>query len=300
MSDNNNGNNGKNGSNVLARKAMISTLETSSWSGRKVDKEATDELLRSKRADEGSGNFSKQLIDKEALSNIKSIISEARRYHKEITMAWDEKGGRLLPSTKYSSHTAKMRECQDKLKEEVDKFIENYDNLVNDSSYRLGDLFNNQEYPDKEELRNKFAINIDYDKVPEGNDFRLDIPEEEQEQIRKDIEKKVQDQHAEAMKRVWKRIYSAVENMHEKLKDEDKIFRNSMVRKIEDLVKILPELNVTDNKELATMTEELRNELCGIDPDDLRKDKEARKEAADKSGAVLERINELSHLYETA
>lgn len=285
---------------VLAKKAMIATLETSCWMGRKTDKDATEELLKEKKAENGAGNFSKQLIAKEALADIKAIISEARKYHKDVTLAWNENGGRLLPSTKYSAHTAKIRECQEKLEEAVEEFADQYANHVNESSHRLGDLFDNSEYPEKEDIKGKFAIDVKYDKVPEANDFRVDIPQEEQEKIREQVTEKVKMQHAEAMNRVWKRVYTAVENMHEKLKDEDKIFRNSMVEKIEDLVKILPELNITNNQELTELTEELKNELCGHNPDDLRQDKEARAEVASKSGNILDKINQISPMYQEA
>ena len=78
--------------------------------------------------------------------------------------------------------------------------------------------------------------------------------------------------------------------MHEKLADEDAIFRDSLIGNIEELVSILPDLNVADDPNLAKLTENIQENICRFDADILRNNKEARKEAVMASKDILNTI----------
>ncbi len=280
-------------SSTLAQKAMIVTLSASCWSGRMADKEATQELLASKAAAKTAGSFIKVLVDKKHLKDVRMAINSMRDYHNNQTMPWDNNGGRLLPSSKYSQYTMKLRELQRELEAAVTIFVKNYDDYVTESSIALGDLFDKEEYPFAADLGTKFFLDSEFSKINEAADFRVDIPEEDREEIKKQIESKVETKHADSMEKLWKRIYVAVEHMTEKLIDEKGIFRDSMIENIKQLVSVLPALNILDDPELADMTTELKDGLCGYTAKELRTDKVLRKDVATKSTELMSQIEKI-------
>jgi len=281
---------------ILAKKAMIVRLSSSCWSARVTDKEATRELLENKNAQKNAGSLSKALIDKKHLRDIREIIGRMKKYHNANTLPWDNDGGRLLPSTKYSDYSAFLRQVKRDLETAIQSFQSGFQSYVSDATTMLGDLYQSDDYPDQYELKEKFAIESDFSKVPESSDFRVDIPDYEQKRICKQIEDRVSQQHAESMEKVWRRIYNTIEHMHERLSNEDSVFRNSMVENITHLVDILPELNILENKALVEMTDELKGTLCGFTAEDLRKDKTLRKEVAQKSQDLMSKIGTIIDL----
>ena len=165
-------------SSILADKAMIANLTIGCWGGRIVDKEATAELLSMKSAEKTAGSFSKMLINKKHFKAIKIIINSIRQYHATVTMPWDNNGGRLLPSAKYSSYTAKLRTAQEELEIAVNLFINRYDIFKQEAEDLLGDLFDINIYPEKTELEEKFNIAVDFTKISEEEDFIVNLPDE--------------------------------------------------------------------------------------------------------------------------
>jgi hypothetical protein len=280
-------------SGILANRAMIVKLSTSSWGGRKADKSATKELLEIKRAEKKAGSVTKALIDKDhpTLKSIREIIRSMKSYHNTKTLPWDNEGGRLLPSNMHAEYAKFFRTSQEQLEEAVNNFVAEYPNLVNEASYMLGDLYDSDDYPHYSEIAQKFSLDVEFLPVPTGADFRVDIPKHEQEKIVKGIEERVEQQHATAMKHTWQRIFKTVQHMWERLADTDKVFRNTLVQNLTDLVDILPNLNILGDTHLEKMTDELRSTLCFHSPEDLRKDPELRKDTADKAREILDKIS---------
>jgi len=278
---------------VLSKKAMLVTLSTSCWTGRVTDKITGKEVCENKRADEKAGNFTKAIIEKEHFKPIRSILTEARRYHNEITLSWNDNGQRILPSSLYGDYMATMRSLQTDLEQEISAFEAKYPNLVNDATYWLGDLFDRDAYPEPNEIKSKFSIEIDIAPIPSSDDFRVQISDQEKAKVKQSIARALKEKHAKAMKRVWERVYVVVEKFHQKMVDEKAVFRNSLIDNIKSLVDLLPELNLSNDQELASMTQSLKENIYDYDPNELRKDPEVRKEAADKTRQILDNLQGL-------
>jgi len=286
-------------SNILSEKAMIARLSTSGWSGRITDKIVTEELIRNKNAQKDAATVTKALINKEYLKKIREIVSGMKKYHNEQTLPWDNNGGRLLPSTKFNEYTMKFRESQRNLNSAVTEFLRDYPVYIAEAEERLGDLFVQDDYPNVDEIKDKFELDSVFEKVPEAGDFRVDIPEHEQQKIREQIEGRVEEQHVQAMKRIWNRIFKAVEHMNKRLSEENGIFRDTLVGNIEQLVEVLPALNIMEDPVLSDMTQELRNSLCNYTPDELRRNKVLRQEMAEKSKEVMDKISRVGDIFGT-
>ena len=75
------------------------------------------------------------------------------------------------------------------------------------------------------------------------------------------------------------RIGEALRSYAEKLADPDKIFRDSLVSNLADIVNLAADLNLGNDKSIADLVEQART-LAAVDPAQLREDKNLRAESA--------------------
>lgn len=282
---------------MLAEKGMIVRLATSSWSGRLTDKVVTQEVLDGKNAQKDSGSFSKAIINKDALKSIREALKSMKDFHNEQTLPWDKNGGRILPTTQYEAYTLQVRESSRLLEEAVELFVASYASYIGEAEERLGDLFSEDDYPAISEIKEKFSLSVSFEKVPEAADFRVDISDSEQQRLREQITSRVGDQYNDSIKRIWNRIYTAVERMNERLSSVDNVFRDTLVENVQQLAEVLPSLNIMEDPALAQMATELQNKLCGYTPAELRQNHVLRSEVSDSSRELMNRMGAMGGIF---
>jgi len=270
----------------ITEKAMIASLCISSWCAQKHDKRVSKEVDE-KYNGKDAGRFNKLLASKEAMKDIQTAVSEARTFHMEQTLPWGERGERLLPSKNYSHYSRQMRIYKEKFDDAVRAFVVNFHTTIFEARQTLGGLFDRADYPDSNEIREKFAFRSVISPVPVGEDFRVNLAREEVVAIQKDLQVRLEASHAAATQDVWKRLYDVVAHMVERLSDPEAVFRDSMVGNIVKMAELLPRLNVNDDPQLEAMRRKVEQTLCGYTPEELRKNKQIRKQAATEAKDVL-------------
>jgi hypothetical protein len=123
--------------------------------------------------------------------------------------------------------------------------------------------------------------------VPVGEDFRVNLARKEVDAIKIDLQKRLEASHAAATSDLWRRLYDVVAHMVERLSDPEAVFRDSMVGNIIKITELLPRMDVNDDPQLEAMRRKVEEMLCGYTPDQLRKDKQIRKQAATDAKDVL-------------
>ena len=97
---------------TIKEKALLVSWKMRSWSALKSDSEASETLAGITGSKKGVGRVTKSLIDRKALSEVQSIYNRAKKYQESVTMPWYDNGFRILPATKFSEYSAKMREIK--------------------------------------------------------------------------------------------------------------------------------------------------------------------------------------------
>ena len=87
-------------------------------------------------------------------------MSEARTRHYANSLPWDDKGSRLLTVANYEHYTGLMDGLRERLVRQRARFIEDYDDYVDQARLDLGKLFRIEDYPSKEALQDKFSIQL--------------------------------------------------------------------------------------------------------------------------------------------
>lgn len=271
----------------LNRKAMLVGLSISQWGANRQDKGAGKRVSDDYGNQQDSARVYKSLIAKDAIKKVSTVANEARTFLYANTLPWKDDGKRILPAANFLPLTAEIRTLEAKFWGAVSDLEANYPSLVQDAKLMLNGLFNALDYPKVEEIREKYAFSVSVDPLPTGDDFRVDLQGEEVTKIQKEIEDRLQNATQDAMRELWGRLYKATESMVDRLSDPEAIFRDSLITNLEELVSILPRLNMTDDPELEKMRREVEEKLIK-DPAVLRTDKDERKQTADEAKAILD------------
>ena len=172
----------------LTHDAMLVSLRINSWSGRLYDRQASQQVAVHNDADTSAGRYNKRLLPKQAFAALAATMSNSRTSHYANTLPWDDQGGRLLTVANYERYTAALDTLIERVVRERARFIEDYDDYVDQARLDLGRLFRLEDYPDTEALQGKFAIRYRIVPVPDARHFMADLAQGETERVRRDIE----------------------------------------------------------------------------------------------------------------
>ena len=172
----------------LTHDAMLVSLRINSWSGRLYDRQASQQVAVHNDADSSAGRYNKRLLPKQAFAALAATMSNARTGHNANTLPWDDQGGRLLTVANYERYTAALDSLIERVVRERARFIEDYDDYVDQARLDLGRLFRLEDYPGTEALQGKFAIRYRIVPVPDARHFMADLAQGETERVRRDIE----------------------------------------------------------------------------------------------------------------
>ena len=267
----------------IGSSAMLVDVSVSVWTGRKKDRKASDDVTDANFAASGVASVHKKLMaDCKELDAIHKFIANGRNRHSAMTMPWSDTGLRLLPTAQYFKYHQAMTEMRDEFYRLVDTFLQGYEWEITQASAKLGDLFDRDEYPSLDSLRSKFGVRLSYVPLPDSGDFRIDIGNEATEQIKSQYQDYYSTMLNNAMNDVWSRLHKALTNMSERLdysdNDKKKVFRDSLVGNVLDIVELLNVCNVSGDGQMSAARMKLEDAFRGVNADALREDEHLRSE----------------------
>ena len=268
----------------ISSASMLVELSISCWAGRRQDKRASEEVAAANRADKGVAKVSKKLLgDCAELDAVVKFAANVRNAHYNSTLPWSDMGPRLLPTAKYFDYHKKFTILQAEFDRMVQAFIDAYDLDVAQAQAKLGELFNEQEYPTAEQLRSKFGFRLNYIPLPDAGDWRLDIGNEALNTLREQYENHYRGQLEGAMKDIWRRLYDTLSVLSRQLADQTedgktpKIFASVFDRALE-VLDLMETCNVTNDPNMQLMQRKLAQAFRGVTVDAVKDDAYLRRE----------------------
>lgn len=272
----------------LNDRALLVSLSISQWTARKLDKKATKEVADNNRASTSAGRYNKSLLPlNDMLANVHQKTGVIREKFAKNTLPWGIDGTRILPSANYLQFMQDFRKEKAEWQTLVTSFIDNYDYLVAEAKRWLGDLYDPNDYPTKENITNKFNMDMAILPVP-SNDFRVALSSDELTRIQEDLESRMATVQQEAMNDCWHRLYKHVEHITEKLSDPKNIFRDSMIENARETCDLLTRLNIAEDPNLEAMRQQVERKLLDHHPDTLRNDLDVRQDAAEEARKIMD------------
>jgi hypothetical protein len=291
----------------LSSKAMLCTVSISAWSGYKFDREASEEIAEIHGAEKDSGRFNKRLVPRKELEEVTKLIGRIRRDHEFVTLPWSDNGFRVLPAEAYMDHTATMRGHAAEFNAVVSRLEGRFEDLVR-SQRRLGTLFKIEDYPGMRdengilrftfpaELRERFSFETKVLPLPDAEDFRVSMGDQDRDRIKRQIADSIQASLRVGTRELWQRLYKVVSHMSQRMTEyngaEDgqrpRLY-DSMITNIVEIVDVLPKLNIAGDTELDRMAAEVRKSLV-VDPKELRKSETIRSDTAKAAVDIAQRM----------
>ena len=245
----------------LDEKAVLISVKRYMYSPYKLDQEESKQY--------GAGNVNKHLF--EGRNNlVKSTISkftEVYTYVKDNTVPWTT-GVDMLNIDHYIEFTSGLRQRVDDAHRAVDTLCLSWDDEVKSDLDRLGEialakgkpnLANANDYPDVDELRAKFGIEIRYMPVPTTGDFRVGISDDDKASLQKQLD----DAGVNANKHVIKSMIEPMERAIAKLSvpigNDGSVFRDTLVDNLVEVTERMNKINLSDDKTIQGSIDGLRD-----------------------------------------
>ena len=281
-------------SGSLADRALLVSISISQWVGRRVDQAATETANNAHSATSEAGKYHKKLLPgAKELGEISSIASQVRKYFYEQTLPWMNDGSRIIASKNFMEFSAQMRKFKSEFETASKSFVKEYPRLKLEAAKKLGGLYSAEEYPSDQEIGDRFGLDVTYLPLPDEKDFRTGISDNE----KKIFLKKMREVENAAIKDCYERLHEVVKTAAAKLSSPNAIFRDTLIENINEIVNLLPKLNVSDDPGLEKMRREVSSIVKGITPDTLRENADERakaskqlKEIEDRMGAFMGRL----------
>jgi hypothetical protein len=280
----------------IASKCARVSLTIKCWPGRAKNKNLTEEVRIEKMASEGA--WTQPLVDKAELKANVAKATALRKYFNTNTLPWDDKGGRVILAKKIMGFkrpdgtmsppfrngiNEKIAEFNDRCSE----FIGKYPLLKERAKIEQNNMYCASAYPSSNDLWDKFGVTFNIEPLPVlTDDFRQALTTEEIIAIESTITNKF----VAAQKDIWMRLRERITNMHSRLSDTEAKFQNTLVTNLREVIDLIPDLNITQDPNLTSMADEVKDRLLRYEPDDLRQLQSLRQQVATDADELLKKM----------
>ena len=267
----------------LATSAVLVNAEVSVWSATKQDRVISNEVTTAKKADHSAGRYVKNLLaddptHKQLLNYRQTVYNWLRR------STYDWNGSlRLLPVVNLPKFKTEFQHHEKAYLALSDEFLAKYPTIVSNMAFKQGDMFNRQEYPDVNQIKDKFRIRLYVAEVPQS-DFRCSIAQDLAEDLKITYQKQVNDEIVpQVMSDIANQFMEVMESISHccgvdeissstdgEVKTKKRKIYETTVDKAKDLCETFRSFNLTNDEELAKASVSLEKVLGGVSAEDIR------------------------------
>lgn len=262
---------------------MLVSLQMRVFAGRKTDKDAGRAATNNAGAMDGSAKVIKDLFagaDTE-LKAAKAAYGAVRNYVYEATTPWAtneigaQRGPRLLPTQKSIEFMKTYNTLAQEAAGAVKVLEAVYPTRVQSAMTNLGTLGHADEYPDVSELAGLFSLQLDFDSVPDSQDFSgMDLPPQVATYLVNKMEQRQGAAVNNATENVRGRILSELgritEQMSKVAAGEKTRLYGSLITNVESLAGLMRSLNVAQDPDVEAMVARIEKELCSHTIDEVK------------------------------
>ena len=276
----------------LAENVVLVRLKISDYRGTITDYKTTEEIRAMKNAAHGANRAVKYLLkDNDNFRECASAVRALRTYNEKVTIPWEDGGLRALPVEQYFDYGEKMRDLRSRFESAKNGFVANLAALKEQDKARMGDLFDEADYPTPEQLEEMYRIDMHMVPLQNLEDIRVRIPEEEKAKMQRDCEDLFDEKLRNASQHLWERLYKAIKRMVENLEGNSRIYE-TMLGNITELVNLLPTLNIGNDPELAYMAREIEERIVKrYTTEDIKSDAGTKERAHEDAQELLDQID---------
>ena len=267
----------------LATSAVLVNAEVSVWSATKQDRVISNEVTTAKKADHSAGRYVKNLLaddptHKQLLNYRQTVYNWLRR------STYDWNGSlRLLPVVNLPKFKAEFQQHEKSYFVLRDEFLNRYPTIVSNMAFKQGDMFDRNEYPSVDQIKDKFRIRLYVAEVPQS-DFRCSIAQDLADDLKTTYQKQVNDEIVpQVMADIANQFMEVMESISHccgvdeiststngEVKTKKRKIYETTVDKAKDLCETFRSFNLTNDEQLARASASLEKVLSGVSAEDIR------------------------------
>lgn len=265
---------------TLSANYMLSSLTVRTWSGRKTDRNATIELLESKGASADAASVVKSLLagNDGELQDTRAAYARIRTWFYANSLPWTtqdgQRGDRLVGTAQAMTFLRDFVRLKTEAEKARDRFVETYDAAVSNAAVSLGQLYDPDQYPTKEQVRHLFGATLDIVPMPAVSDFdRVSIPGAMAQGLKGKYEQRARKQVEGAIGDLQQRLIDELDRMATQLTkvatgEKARLHKSLLtgMRTVATLAKSMAPLS----SELSTVADRIEGELLQHELSDFR------------------------------
>lgn len=254
----------------IADKAVIAVFSSGAWRVNRTHPDETAAVNAKHNTDKATVKVA--VCDHPLLKQIGQVISRARIDHYKITIPAADDGMRLLPNAQQLRHSEIMQKHGAEFSRLVTDFCREYDTLR--AAAPRDSLYIPDHWPDLDRVRSCFRLTCRYLPVPALGQWDTWVKESA-------------DTGAADLR---ERVAVVIRKFVSTLTDKDKVFRDSLVNNLREVIYLVDDLNVASDPGISRLIDSVRP-LAAIDPDALREDKALRADTASRAADICSLFN---------
>jgi len=251
----------------LSQNCVLINLSIRSWIANKQDSAVATEVAQAKGiADTKMGRYWKSLLPKcTEVDMVNQAMGKARTFHYANTLNYMHDGPRILPTAHYEAYQESMSAFRAEFDLAVNALMDKYDTLKLDAKALMGSLYNEMDYPDKEYVRSRYAIETTVMPLPSADVLlEMGFDDNAAVEMKARLEGELAERFQKNARALWDQLDSNVGTLMQTLSDPKKSIRNESLDASRRLVTLLPKLNVVKDKRLDAVCKRMLEVLDGV------------------------------------
>lgn len=266
--------------------ALFAGLTLRAWTARKYDKAISIEVAEMHNAPATAGRYNKRLMERSGTyARILEVLGGARSFHYKNTLASHLDGWRVLTGANFEKYSDGIRQRKGALQALVEQLVSEWPELIEAERRRLNGMFQEEDYPPTDTLRDRFGIEMSLIPLPNAEWFLTSMPDE----IRRSVREQAERAREAAVRDLWDKLYQPISRMVERLSQPEAVFRDSLVENLREMLEVLPRLNFAGDRRFESVLERARS-LSFHEPQALRQDAALRADVAARAAEIADQM----------
>ncbi len=284
------------GSKLKETTAAVRFMHAKFGARRALKRSERDRAAETFHAEGSSLSASKRILDTRdpAYKAVTGVISRAKRYWRDMTVPYPERGIRLIRRDRIEEFNGKMREFKTELRAAANALHTAYDSLCQSARQSLGELFSVGDYPAI--ISDEFAIDTDFPTIGAPEYLKTLNPalyEAEQAKVEARFEAAV----ALAEQAFTEELHTLVGHLLERLKPDaagqKKVFRDKAVTNLKEFFGRFADMSTGRNPALQQLVATAQAAVSGCEPVDLRNSADLQTQIASSLSSVAQVLDTL-------
>lgn len=268
-------------------------LEVSVFDPTRTDAPTTAGVIEDNGVKGGSATARvvKRLVPKAEVLALAKLATETRAFIREHSTVWDEDGYRLVRANRLDGLVEGFHTRKAAFDQMADDFVARWDEIRAKAKVNLNGLFRDEDYPPASKVREKFRMKLKAHNLPDVGGLRGVCAA--YDDLRAENETRIAEAIAAARLEPLRELADILKRVSDTLAVPDRIFRDTLINNLNDLLAREGDVNVTDDPQVSEAFAKARAKLSSYTPESLRKDGNVRTEAHNAAVALGAEIEAL-------